>query len=328
MLMREEWAGVDLAGEPGMLVGWRGSRRRLDALRVKLQEDVFGELAELCRPAVSRVQTYAERPFESFAELDDEQYFWYGHALLPKHPVSDDLPTQDDDTADLVRLVKEVDGLEDATRADLDEPKFSFYAICWPHLNSKIGFVSKMNPIATLKPGIRYFQYGDVMRTADRPDFALREGSDLVIGAEGTAIFSSFSFRTLLQDVGVSFEHVQKDMATVRKALDTTISLTPGADEALLAEASRTLGMAKHLRMLPTRLEAITLTADRLRGSLERHGIDASLILDENDQFSFDERNVATFFDAIESRYFEDDLGGEGRRADRFSTRQSSGSHI
>jgi hypothetical protein len=85
--------------------------------------------------------------------------------------------------------------------------------------------------------------------------------------------------------------------------------------------------MARHLRALPARLEAIDLTAGRLRASLDKHGIDASVILDENDQFSFDERDVATFFDAIESRYFEDDLGGEGRRADRFSTRQPPGSH-
>jgi hypothetical protein len=220
--MREEWAAIDLTGKPSMLVGWRGARR-LAALRVKLQEDVFSELAELCSPAVSKVQNYAERPFESFAELDEDQYFWYAHALLPEQSVADDLPTQDDDTADLVRLVKEVDGLDDADRADLNTQKFSFYAICWPHQNTKIGFVSKVDPIATLKPGIRFFQYHDVMRTADRPDFALKEGAGLVIGAEGTAVFSSFAFRTLLKDAGVSFEHVEKDMATVRKALDTTI---------------------------------------------------------------------------------------------------------
>ena len=98
-----------------------------------------------------------------------------------------------------------------------------------------IGFVSRMNPVATLKPGVRYFQYGDAMTTTGRPDFALKDGSDLVIGADGTAILSPYSFQTLLGDVGISFDHVQKDMTIVRKVLAGTIGLTPGADEAILA---------------------------------------------------------------------------------------------
>jgi hypothetical protein len=319
--VREEWKGISLTGEPRLLVGWREPRRRLDALRVKLHQDVFTELAELCRPAITKIQNYAERPFENFAELDDEEYFWYAHALLPQRHPQEDTPTAEDDTADLVRLVKGVDGLPDATRDDLDDPNYSFYSICWPHRNSMIGFVSRMNPVATLKPGVRYFQYGDAMTTASRPDFALKEGADLVIGADGTAILSPYSFQTLLGDVGVSFDHVQKDMAIVRKALAGSINLTPEADEALLAEASRTRGMAKRLRLIPDRLEAIRLDAVSLREILTRHDVDPDLILDENDHFSFDQQHVSVFFDAIECRYFEDDLSSERRRADRYSTR-------
>jgi hypothetical protein len=87
----------------------------LAALRVKLHQDVFTELAELCRPALTKAQTYADRPFENFAALDDEQYFWYPHALLPQRRSRDDPGTAEGDTADLVRLVKGVDGLPDAT---------------------------------------------------------------------------------------------------------------------------------------------------------------------------------------------------------------------
>jgi hypothetical protein len=319
--VREEWKGISLAGEPRLLVGWRESRRRLDALRVKLHRDVFSELAELCRPAITKIQNYAERPFENFAELDDEQYFWYAHNLIPQRRSQEPTLAAEDDTADLVRLVKNVDALPDATRDDLDDPKYSLYSICWPHRDSMIGFVSRANPLATLKPGIRYFQYGDAMITVRRPDFALKEGADLVIGVNGTAILAPYSFQTLLGDVGISFDHVQKDMATVRKALVGNIDLTPAADKALLAEASRIRGMAKRLRLLPGRLDTIDLDAESLRKILTRHNIDPDLILDENDNFSFDQQNVAVFFDAVEGRYFEDDLSSERRRADRYSTR-------
>jgi hypothetical protein len=75
------------------------------------------------------------------------------------------------------------------------------------------------------------------------------------------------------------------------------------------------------LRLLPDRLSKITLDAATLKRSLSMHGIDPDILFDEKDNFSFTQQNVGIFFDAVEGRYFEDDLGGERRRADRYSTR-------
>ena len=61
--------------------------------------------------------------------------------------------------------------------------------------------------------------------------------------------------------------------------------------------------------------------AASLRKVLRKHDVDSALILDDNDHFSFDQGHVAVFFDAIECRYFEDDLSSERRWADRYSTR-------
>jgi hypothetical protein len=333
-----------------LLVGWREAHKRLDAYQVRLHQDVFGELAALCQPAIDQLQNYKERRFEPFAALDHEEYFWYEHAALPKHEPPPNPPRRElaesdaelesmtipepvtvdeqdaalaaeDDTADLVRLVKQADLLEDATREDLDEGGYSFYAICWPHRGSMIGFVSRTDPIATLKPGVRYFQYGDTMRAVSRPDFALKEGADLVVGADGTAILSPYSFDTLLGDVRVSFAQVQNDVATAKTLLAGSLTLTSSAEDALVAEASRTRANAKRLRFLLDRLKAISLDASSLRASLVRHNVDAAELLDEDGNFAFDRENVPLFFDAVEGRYFEDDLGGEKRRADRYSTR-------
>jgi hypothetical protein len=290
---------------------------------------------------VNQVQNYVERPFENFAALENNECFWYGHAALPSHEsravASDELlaaapevdipfpeedtPSLEEDTADLVRLVKSVDALEEATREDLDEGGYSFYAICWPHRRSMIGFVSRMNPMATLKPGFRYFQFGNAMTTARRPDFALREGADLVVGDEGTAILAPYSFEILLGDVGVRFDGVADDVATVKTALAETIHLTQAAEEALIMEASRTRSYAKRLRLLPDRLRKLSLDTASVRRSLNVHEVDPSLLFDEDGNFSFTPQNVGMFFDVIEGRYFEDELGGERRRADRYSTR-------
>ena len=326
----EEWREISLDGSPRMLVGWREQNGQLNAYRVRLRQDVFSELAASCRPAVDQIQNYSERPFENFAALDDDEYFWYAQAALPSHAQQttaryglrvahpEEYLALEEDTADLVWLVKSVDALDEATREDLDEGGYSFYVICWPHLQSMIGFVSRMDPMATLKPGFRYFQFGDAMTTVRRPDFALREGADLVIGAEGIAILAPYSFEILFGDVGVRFDRVTDDAATVKTALASTIPLTKAAQEALITEASRTRSYAKRLRLLPYRLQKISLDTASVRRSLNLHGVDPSLIFDEDDNFSFAPQNVGMFFDVIEGRYFEDDLGGERRRADRY----------
>jgi len=333
--VRDEWREISLEGSPRLLVGWRERNHRLNAYRVKLHQDVYSELTKLCQPAADQVQTYTERPFENFAALEADQYFWYAHATLPSHELRGatserDAPTVEDDTADLVRLVKSVDGLQDATRNDLDEGGYTFYTICWPHRGSMIGFVSRINPVATLKPGYRYFQFGDALATATRPDFALREGADLVIGAEGTAILSPFSFETLLGDVGVVFDQVPGDVGAVKTELPDVMQLTPEAEKALLTEASRTRAYAKRLRLIPGRVKQIKEDAaslqrsltEHLQRSLTAHDIDRKLIFDAEGHFSFTEQNVGVFLDVIEGRYFEDDLGGERRRADAYSTRR------
>jgi hypothetical protein len=333
--MRDEWREISLKGPPRLLVGWRERNHRLNAYRVKLHQDVYSELAALCQPAVDQIQTYTERPFENFAALEVDQYFWYAHATLPSHELrartsEQEAPTVEDDTADLVRLVRSVDGRKDATRNNLDEGGYTFYAICWPHRASMIGFVSRINPVATLRPGYRYFQFGDALTTAARPDFALREGADLVIGAEGTAILSPFSFETLLGDVGVVFDQVPGDITAVKTELPDVIQLTPEAEKALLTEASRTRAYAKRLRLVPSRLKQVKEDAaslqrsltEHLRLSLTAHEIDPNLLFDAEGHFSFAEQNVGIFLDVIEGRYFEDDLGGERRRADAYSTRK------
>jgi len=181
--------------------------------------------------------------------------------------------------------------------------------------------VSRLNPMASLKPGYRYFQYGNALREATRPDFSLREGADLVIGVEGTAILSPFSFEILLDDVGVRFVRVNGDVAAVKDALAATIPMTSDAEEALRVAASRTRSNAKRLRLLPGRLSKISLDEASVRRSLNAHGIDPGSMFDTDGHFSFTAQNTGVFLDLIEGRYFEDDLGGERRRADRYSTR-------
>jgi hypothetical protein len=323
------WPDVEFTQDPRLLVGWRDRNKRLNAKRFRLDQDVFEDLRALCRPALELLQTATEREYEESAELEpNEEFFSYDISDLPAHPPpttpqSDDEPgATDDETADLVRLVRTVDALDEVTREDVNIGGYSFYAICWPLNGSMVGFVSKVNPMATLRTGFRYFQFANTLRRVDRPEVALRDGSDIVIAPNRLAIIRPSAFNLLLGDVGIAFKAVPSNLKVLEAVLQTKIALTPEAAQAVRTEASRRVSYARRLRALPSRIELIAnLDETTVRANLLRHDVKPSLLLDDQGRWSFDVEHVGVFLDVIEGRYFEDELSGDKRRADRFSTR-------
>jgi hypothetical protein len=324
----ERWPTIDFDGDPRLIVGWRGARKRLDALRVRLDQNVFDELKQLCEPASDFLAVAREREYEQFAELEKhEEFFSYEISDLPKHPPArraevPEAKTPADDTADVVRLVRSVDSLDEIRRDEIGERNFSFYGICWPYLDSKVGFVSKSNPMASLHPGVRYFRYTNTLRRTEHPDLILTPGADIVVGFNHLAIIRSSAFTILLGDVGVAFERVPSDLMAVEKALANALPLGADAIAAIQDRAGRTLSYARRLATLPSRLaELPAINANLLRKSMRRHGVDPGLLLGRQGEFLFGPDEVGLFLDVLESRYFEDDLGTGLRRADRFSKR-------
>lgn len=323
-----DWEEIDFTKDPRLLAGWR-IRRRLDAHRFRLERAVFDELRALCEPTVQYLGTAERRDYEQFAALEGgEQFFSYDISAFPVHPPTQAPPVDqpgspEDDTADLVRLVRTVDALPAITRADMDEGGYTFYAICWPHGGTMVGFVTKTDPMTTLRPGFRYFQFGDALRTADKPDLALKEGADIFVGATQLAILRPSAFNILLGDVDVLREGVSDDIKKLQAALQGSIPLTGTAADAVREEGQRLISYARRLRVLPDRFASMSgLDTTALVNSMQAHGVAPELLLDTQGQFSFGVAQVELFLDVVEGRYFEDDLGKERRRADRFSQRK------
>lgn len=324
-----QWPDIDFAQNPRLLVGWRRSNKRLDALRVRLDQAVFAELRALSEPTMELLRTATERRYEQFAALEPgEQYFTYDISDLPQHPRvrrgSEPEPdVADGDTADLVRLVRTVDALDEITKDGMTERRYSFYGICWPHSQGMVGFVSKTNPMTTLHPGFRYFQFGDTLRRAEHPDVILEPGADIFVSVDTIAIFSPSAFSTLLGDVGVIFGQVPANLVAIQAALKSRIQISAQSLEAIERKATRTLSIARRVAALPDRLGVLPVFgAKDLKVSMTRHGVDPTSVIDKRGRLSFGDDGVEVFLDVLEGRYFEDDLGGEHRRADRFSARK------
>jgi hypothetical protein len=118
------------------------------------------------------------------------------------------------------------------------------------------------------------------------------------------------------------FQAVPKYVSALTKVLQTTVPLSASAGAAVQSEALRLVSLARRLRVLPTRLAAIPdLNATLLRKSMRSHGVDPKFIIDRHGQLVFGVEHVGLFLDVAEGLYFEDDLTGEERRADRYSRR-------
>lgn len=127
----------------------------------------------------------------------------------------------------------------------------------------------------------------------------------------------------MLGDVSVLQKGVPDDVKRLQTALRGSIPMTRTAAESVQVEAQRLVSYARRLRALPARFASMpALDTATLVRSMKANGVEPNILLDAHGRFSFGVGDVDIFLDVIEGRYFEDDLGKEHRRADRYSRRQ------
>jgi hypothetical protein len=322
------WPTVDFESDPRLVVGFRPRPRRLSGHRVEVHEDAFSDLRELSSNALAEIEAAVPRPYEPYGELErGEEYFWVDVDGLPRRSrprrrAGDDAGTADDVSADLMELVQHVDELDPVAPNGL-AARYAFYALCWRLDDGAfIGFIKKMDPRRALNPGKRWFQYGDVLRHAEPPDLVLEPDVDLVVTDTFVATRNPVAFKDLFNDVQVVLATLPGNIRAVRDLLKGAVPLSDIAATALEEAARRRVSYARRLHDLPARLQAISIDKTGLKREMRRVNVDPKSLLDRDGNFTFTSNDVGTFLDVIEARYFEDALGGEHRRADRFSRRR------
>lgn len=339
------WSATRLDGDPRLILGWRRYGTRIAAARVDLHEDTFDTLTELCKKSLISLDAASSRTYEPYAQIEfGEEYFAIQVDELPtkKRPrrQRSDSTTESANAsasdmevvevsskvavikADLLHILENVDNLEAMDAGNISTHNFNFYAICWKSDAGTTSFVRKSNPRKMLSHGNRYFQYGDTLKRVSQPDLVLDDWIDIVIHNDIVAVRAPEAFKVLMADVGVVLQDVPEYVDSVSSALLETVPLSPASQDALRRVAGRRTSLASRLHVLQERIHALDLDAKNIRAAAERHVDDVSLILDENDNFVFDDSSVPVFLDLVEGRLFEDDFTGERRRADRFSRRK------
>ena len=333
--MGETWQTRSLDGDPRFIVGYRKPSGLMDCYNMDIHQDLFGDLREIGRAALDYLNRSIERPYAPFGALEEDEYFVVGRndipnpvqarktrEIAPDNARSISVTTTDElhGVAEALRIIDETDQHRVLSPADLsEESKFNLYAISFRVGNDFIGFIRQANPRRSLKPGIRYLQYGDTLKKMERPDVVIDDKIDIVVSSEDVAIISDKSVQVLFRDVDIVMQQVGANVNAVGVALGTCLPLTAGCVDALRVVCSRGPRNAKRLHdLVHMRLPSVALNSSKFLSALGQRHLGH---LVANGQLNLMESDVPDFLDFVEGRLFEDDHSPETRRADRFSPR-------
>ncbi len=302
--------------DPGLLIGWRDAPRSLQAGAVPLHQNTFGVMRDVCFRTLAFLSGAEKLDYHPHGSLDRQsQYFWIPVSELPKPPGA---PASW--SPNLIQILKS-SNLESLDMELLgSDTTFAFYAITFRSGNKRIAFIKKTDPKRIIEKGSVFFHYAEALRKVSTPDLVLENDIDLVVTNSDVYILSRLAFEQLLSDSHVATHEVAQHVSQVEGSLGGKIALTPTAKDALTRVCESRPALAARLRDLPVRISRIDLDAAKLRTQLRKHKTSPNLLL-TGDKLDFTEANVTAFLDVMEGRWFEDDLGKEKRRADRFRKR-------
>lgn len=326
-LSEPNWSQIVLSGSPTLFIGWRRWNKRLEARRISLHEDVHSSLLDLCQESLTNLANMSPVEYGPYVHPEfGEEYFCIGldelHTKSAGSEAADETePLTTPEGADLLRLGANLESVDFMDAPEIKNQAFSFYGISWKLGEERYTFIRKSNPKRSLEGGARFFKFAGTLKTVDKPDFVLEDEFDMVVTNSLVAVMRPGSFNTLTADIGFAMKHVSEHVQDLGVAISGKIPLASSSLSAIEELAKRKMTVAKRLINVIGRIKVIDLNPDSVRKSLELHGIPSTLLLDNEDKFSFDSENVEIFLDLVEGRYFEQDFTGTPARADRFRAR-------
>lgn len=325
------WGDLELGGDPILIVGRRPKPRTLEGYVVDLHAETFPTMRDIATTTASQLPGREPLPWHPNADMEPgEQYLTIDVSDLPKRPAQGDQADGDGDAAlppladaaELIRLVLAPGELDNLNPSDLAEQRFRFYAVTWETADQgqPVAFVSEYDPTTVLKKASSYFRYDGTLRNADAPDFALDDRADMIITPTEIAILNPTTFDRLFSDIRALLNNVPA-YTTVLKTAMSGLSMTPATEEAINRACSTRTSYARRLQNLSTSSGAANIDPGALRDVLKRHGQTPADFITKG-SLDIDERQVGTFLDVAEGRWYEADFTGDPRRAARWSSRK------
>lgn len=320
-----DWGVVDVSGDPRLLLGQRKASRRIEVHRVDVHQDLHEDLRSIAQLALDELQQREPKTYSTFASKTSDDYFDVDVSDIPQR--RDRRKREDDpeayEIASALAMVAECDNHPVMSADELRSADPTLYAIVFETQAKYVGFIRNSSPKRPVRPGLKYLQYGNVLKKVDPPDLAIDDQIDLVVAEDRCAVMAPEAFTTLFGDVGIAFQRVPENISAISGALDAVIPLTTDSETALAARCGRRISDARRLHHIVTQrlADLKALTPKDMRALLERRGLKACI---QKGKLEIGDAVVSEFLDLIEGRLFADDVTGEERRADAYSPRRTS----
>jgi len=317
----QEWFGVDINGDPRLVIGWRPSRRVLTGARIELHQDTFIDLRLVASAALHRLAASTPVPYTHEAQPEaGEEYLRRALTHLQRSPRS--ATSEQTEVADLVQVVGHCDELDVVSANALADGDFAFYAICYPQddSNETVAFVRALNPTRVLKKAAFVGRFAGSLRRVETPDLVLDSEIDLVLTGDELAILRRSAYDRLFADLDELAAAVPTNIIQLIQAMP----LLPMADESLAvltALGSELSSVARRLELLSGDDGLAEISPASLRAALEHHGEASHEWFNGSDELLLDRARAKNFLDVVEGRWWTSDFQRERRRADRFRKR-------
>jgi hypothetical protein len=322
-----DWRGLDLTGDPILVVGRRPKPRVLEGFVVDLHAETFPTMRSIAETTLRPLPDLEALPWHSNADMvRGEQYLNIDVTDLPTPLTSVQAAVPDGalalaDAADLIRLVLAPGQLDNLHPSELANEHWRFYAVVWESADAgkPIAFVSEYDPTFVLRKASAYFRFDGVLRNAPSPDFALDDSANLIVTEVEVAILNPPTFDRLFADI----RHLLSDVPAYAKSLSTAmvgLPMSPGTEDVLARVCATKPSLARQLQNLSASKDATSITVASLRDALRKHGQAPGDFIVKG-ELTLDDDRARTFLDVAEGRWYEADFSGEPRRAARWSRR-------
>lgn len=326
-----EWSGLDLSGDPILVVGRRPKPRTLEGYVVDLHVETFGTMRGIASTTVAELVGRERLPWHPNADMiPGEQYLSILTGDLPKSSAGEQHQAQGTtsvaspplaDAADLIRLVLGPGALDNLNPAQLLDERFRFYAVAWERGDGAgpVAFVSEYDPTTVLRKASSYFRFDGTLRSSEPPDFTLDDRADLVVTREEVAILNPTAFDRLFADIRALLNDVPAYTAALKAAM-VGLPMSSATEAAFTQVCASKPSYARQLQNLSSSAGTGAITPASLRAALKRHGQDPKHFL-TNGLLDIGIDQVGTVLDVAEGRWYEADFTSEPRRAARWSRR-------
>jgi hypothetical protein len=296
-------AGIEVAGSPRLVVGWRRARS-IEGGRVKLGREVAEALRGVCRTYLDLLPDLEPKDYSADAALDPEEYLVVPDSRLdPANPV--------------LGLVGRAPTLPSLDAGTLPGRPLVLYAIVLPTRGGgHAGFLRKMNPFQGARRGRLFTVLEDALVRLETPVFVFDDRVDMLVLPGGLVVTNLTAFELLFRGEEVLVERLPEFVAYIAAHL-------PIADEAtkeLEVKAARDSRLRRRLLALHERGHLSTVTIDAVRKEAKAQGLDPKKLI-KSGKLVLEDVDAGTLLKLLNEDLFTGGLSGVRFAADRKSTR-------